>query len=151
VDQIEVPPVKIQEDAGRGTAINCANDQAKLLQYWAWARQSIAVGIAFLIDNYTAEYWMNLTLDPLPDDDDGRAYAEVLRQLWLEKLREPSPRIVAECDNLGQDFSYKVRYQGNALKVWFTPTVHMLAGLGKPLAEAPIPKYKWVSNEANVR
>jgi hypothetical protein len=150
VDQIEVPPVKIQEGAGRETHINCANDQSRLLQYWAWARQSIAVGLALPIDNYPTEYWMNLTLDPLPEDDDGRAYAEVLRQLWLEKLRELSPRIAAECDNLGQDFSFKMRYQGNALKVWFTPTVHMLGGLDKPLAEAPVPKDKWVSNEAVV-
>jgi hypothetical protein len=52
VDQIEVPPFKIQEDAGRGTAINCAIDQERLLQYWAWARQSNAVGIALPIDNY---------------------------------------------------------------------------------------------------
>jgi hypothetical protein len=41
-------------------------------------------------------------------------------------------------------------YQGNALKVWFALTVHVLGGLDKPLAEAPVPKDKWVSNEAAV-
>jgi hypothetical protein len=61
-----------------------------------------------------------------------------------------SPRIAAECDNLGQDFSYRMRYQGNALKVWFTPTASMTGGLDKPLAEAPVPKDKWVSTEAVV-
>jgi hypothetical protein len=85
---------------------------------------------------------MNLKLDPIPEDDEGRAYAEVLRKQWLEKLRQSSPRIAAECDNLGQDFRYKMRYQDNALKVWFTPTVHMTQGLDKPLAEAPVPKDK---------
>jgi hypothetical protein len=43
-----------------------------------------------------------------------------------------------------------MRYQANALNVWFTPTVHMLGRLDKPLAEAPVPKDKWVSNEAVV-
>jgi hypothetical protein len=79
VDVVDVPPVKIQEDAGRGTSINAAADQASLLPYWAWARQSIAVGVSLPIDNHTVEYWLNFVLDPLPDDDDGRVYAEVLR------------------------------------------------------------------------
>jgi hypothetical protein len=56
VDIIEKPPIKIQEDAGRGTSIDAAIDQASLLQYWAWAKQRIAVGIAFPVDNHTVEY-----------------------------------------------------------------------------------------------
>jgi hypothetical protein len=66
--------------------------------------------------------------------------AEVLRLPWLDKLRELSPRIAAECDNLGQNLSYKMRHHGNALNVWFAPTVHMVGELDKPLAEAPIPQ-----------
>jgi hypothetical protein len=130
----------MQEDGGRGTVINYGQDQAKLLQYWAWARQDIAVAIALPMDNYATGYWMNLKLDPIPEDDEGRPYAELLRQMRLEKLQELSPRIVAGCDNLDQNFSHKMRYQSNALKIWFTPTVHMFGGLDKPLAEAPVPK-----------
>jgi hypothetical protein len=66
VDRIDEPPIKVQEDGGRGTSINSAADQASLLRYWAWARQSIAVGIRLPIDNHTVEYWFNFTLDPLP-------------------------------------------------------------------------------------
>jgi hypothetical protein len=69
----------IQEDARRGTSINAAIDQASLLRYWAWVRQSVAVGIALPIDNHTVEYWMDFMLDPVPDDD-GRVYAEIFRQ-----------------------------------------------------------------------
>jgi hypothetical protein len=36
-DFIVEPPAKIQEDQGRGTSINSKEDQARLLQYWAWA------------------------------------------------------------------------------------------------------------------
>jgi hypothetical protein len=144
------PSVKIQEDQGRGTAINSGEDQARLLQYWAWARQEIAVGVALSIDNHAVEYWLNLVLDPLVDDDDGRAYALALQQLWLSKLRRMSPQIAAECDKLGQDFSYRMSCQGNALKVWSTPTANIASGLDKPLAETPVPKDKWVSREAVV-
>jgi hypothetical protein len=35
MDLIVERPVKIQEDAGRGTVINYGQDQARLLQYWA--------------------------------------------------------------------------------------------------------------------
>jgi hypothetical protein len=89
-------------------------------------------------------------LDAVPDDENGRVYAEILRQLWLSKLSELFPRIALECDNLGQDFRYKMRYQGNSVKVWFTSTASILAGLDQPLAEAPCPKDKWFSTEGFV-
>jgi hypothetical protein len=121
------PPVRIQEDQGRGTAINSKEDQARLLQYWAWARQEIAAGVAFFIDNHTTEYWMNLVLDPLEEEDEGRAYAGALQQLCHWRLRQLSLQIAAACDAV-QDYSYKMRYQGNALKVWFIPTAHLVGG-----------------------
>jgi hypothetical protein len=114
VDRIDPPPVKIQEDGGRGTSINSSADQASLFRYWAWARQSIAVGIGLAIDNHTVEYWPSFTLNPVPDDDEGRVYPEILRQLWLSEIAMRSPRIAIESDNLGQNFSYRMRYQGNA-------------------------------------
>jgi hypothetical protein len=39
-----------------------------------------------------------------------------------------------------------MRYQGNVLRVWFTSE----EGLGKPIAEVPIVKDKWLSNEVEV-
>jgi hypothetical protein len=148
VDLIIEPPVDIQDDNGRGTAISYGEDQARLLQHWAWARQEIAGGVSLSIDNHTAEYWMNLMLDPLEDDDDGKAYAPALHQLWLFKLRQVSPQVAIECDKPGQDFSYKMRHEGNAPKVWFTRTTNIACGLDKPFAETPVPKDKWVSHEA---
>jgi hypothetical protein len=55
LDRIDTPPVKIQEDQGRGTAINSTEDHARLLKYWAWARQEIAVGVALNLDSHSAE------------------------------------------------------------------------------------------------
>jgi hypothetical protein len=43
-----------------------------------------------------------------------------------------------------------MRYQGNTLRVWFTPTTYIAAGLDQPLAEAPVSKDKWVSDDAVV-
>jgi hypothetical protein len=43
-----------------------------------------------------------------------------------------------------------MRYQGNALRVWFTPEEVAAAGLDKPLAEVPIVKDRWISNDAEV-
>jgi hypothetical protein len=37
VDTMDVPSVKVREDRGLGTAINCSEYQARLLQYWAWS------------------------------------------------------------------------------------------------------------------
>jgi hypothetical protein len=145
-DLIVDPPAKIQEDQGRGTSINSKENQTKLLQYWAWARQEIAVGVAFFINSHTTEYWMNLVLDQLADDDEGRAYAGALQQLWLWRLRQLSAQVAAECDAV-QDYSYKMRCQGNAFKVWYTPTAHFVGGLDEPLAEAPIPKDKWFTDD----
>jgi hypothetical protein len=66
------------------------------------------------------------------------------------QTRQFSPQVAAACDTLGTDFSYKMRYQGNALKVRFTPTANTGAGLEKPLADLPIPKGKWVSKDVVV-
>jgi hypothetical protein len=89
---------------------------------------------------------MNVVLDPLPDDDEGRAYAGAFQELWIWRLRQISPRAAAECDAI-QEYSYKMRYQGNALEVWYTPTAHLVGGLDTPLAEDPIPKDKWITEE----
>jgi hypothetical protein len=122
VDLISEPPVRIQDDAGRGTDISCEQYRARLLQYWAWTQQNIPVGVELSVNNTSTEYWFDMGLAPEPDDDEGRVYAEILRKVWLERLNELSPRIAQECQMLG--FCYKMRYIGNELRIWFTPTVH---------------------------
>jgi hypothetical protein len=146
VDYMLDPPAKIQEDQGRGMAINSKADQDGLLQYWAWARQDIAAGVAFNINGFATEFWMTLALESLEDDDEGRAYAGALHQLWIWKLRQVSPRVAADCDTV-TDFSYSMRCQGNALKVWFVPRAHYEGGITKSLAEQPISKDKSFTND----
>jgi hypothetical protein len=43
-----------------------------------------------------------------------------------------------------------MRYQGNVLKVWYTPCELARAGIDKPLAEKPIPKDKWSNSLVTV-
>jgi hypothetical protein len=88
----------------------------------------MAVGVSLPIDNHMVEYWMNLELQQLPDDDDPNAYPAALQETWMERLHELVPAVAAQCQTLGLDFSYKMRYIGNGLKVWFAPTANVLAG-----------------------
>jgi hypothetical protein len=88
IDQMDVPPVKIQEDNGRGTAINHAEDQARLLQYWAWSQQPVKVGIWLSINTYSAEYWLDIVMQLIDGDNERRAYRLVLQQRWPAKLRK---------------------------------------------------------------
>jgi hypothetical protein len=90
---------------------------------------------------------MRSVLDLLEDEDEGRAYPLALQQLWLERLHQMSSQVAEACDSVGSDFGMRMRYQGNALKVWYAPNAHIEAGLDKPLAEQPIVKDKWIHQE----
>jgi hypothetical protein len=74
------------------------------------------------------------------DENDGKICPLVLPQLWLPQL---SPQVAAICESIGADYGYQMRYQGNALKVWYPPNALIAAGLRIPLAEQPIVKDKW--------
>jgi hypothetical protein len=54
---------------------------------------------------------MNLKLDRIPEDEEGRVYAEVLRQLWLER-KESETKIVIEYDH-----GYMLEGTGNAYTI----------------------------------
>jgi hypothetical protein len=69
-----VLPAKILEERGRGTEIHSVTDQAKLPQYWAWSQLPIEVGVLVPETNHPIEYWMFLTLQPLPDDEEVTTY-----------------------------------------------------------------------------
>jgi hypothetical protein len=93
---------------------------------------------------------LKLVLNPIEEDDDGKAYPLVLRQLWLSRLCQLSPQVAEACASLGTDFGYKMRYQGNALKVSYTPRANIDAGLKRPLVEIPVPKDKWIYEDITV-
>jgi hypothetical protein len=61
-------PGKFQEDSGRGTEIASRVDQLRILDYWAQGNQTMLVGASLYLDNHTAEYWMPITLDPIPGE-----------------------------------------------------------------------------------
>jgi hypothetical protein len=47
-------------------------------------------------------------------------------------------------------FTFRMCYQGDTLRVWFTPEEVVAAGIDKPQAEVPLAKDLWVRNEARV-
>jgi hypothetical protein len=140
-----VAPVKVLEERGRGTEINSLEDQGKLLQCWAWYQQAIEVGVLFPEENFTIEYWMNLTLQPVPGDDDPLTCLRILKEMWMQRLRGISPGVAEKLETLGDDFGAKVRYPYTGLRVWFAPNGSINGGTNRSLAEEPCPKDKWYS------
>jgi hypothetical protein len=140
-----VPPVNVLEERGRGTEIHSTPDQGKLLQYWAWLQDPIEGGVLFPEANYTIEYWMNITLQPVPGDDDPITYHRVLKELWMDRLRGISQGVAQALASLGDDFGVRARYLYNSLRVWFAPNIAIRAGTNRSLAEDPCPKDKWYS------
>jgi hypothetical protein len=91
------------------------------------------------------EYWFKMTLMPEEDEDEGRVYPGVLQRMWLEKLGKLCPDLARECLGYGSDFSYRMKYIRNDLRVWFIPTVLSEARRDKVLRETPTQKDKWYS------
>jgi hypothetical protein len=117
IDEMDEPPVRIQEDNARGTSINFAIDQAHMLQYWAWSGQAVRVGIGLNINDYSCGYWLDIIMQQVPDEEEGRVHFEILHQHWLTAISHFSPQIANACQSLGSDFGYKMKYQNNVLKV----------------------------------
>jgi hypothetical protein len=92
---------------------------------------------------------MNLTLQPIPEDDDPTIYLLDLKELWMQRLREISPGVAQALESLGRDFGVVFRYLYNRLRVWYVPLVTSPQGqrpmVSRPLAEEPSPKDKWYS------
>jgi hypothetical protein len=138
-------PAKILEERGRGTEIHSTPDQGKLLKYWAWLQQPIEVGVLFPEVNHTIEYWMNITLQPVPDDEDPLTYHRVLKELWMDRLRGISKGVAQSLATFGDDFGVSVRYLHNSLRVWFAPNGSIRSRGNRSLAEESRPKDKWYS------
>jgi hypothetical protein len=135
---------RIVEDKGRGSEIHSREDQGKLLQYWAWAQILLDVGIIFPTkDARTYEFWLELSLKPMPEDDgDPMFYFRVIKELWMERLRKDSPYVAYafDRDHLADDFSVKMRYVFNEIRIWYVPNSSLQAGFTRSLAEEPVRK-----------
>jgi hypothetical protein len=135
----------MSEERGRGTVIRNQMSQGKLLKYWAWAQTPIEVGVYFPEDSITIEYWMNITLPKVENEEDPTIYLQALKEMWMIRLREISNGIAQCPELLGDEFGIQMRYLYNSLRVWFVPIISWQAGVKRPLAEEPIPKDKWFS------
>jgi hypothetical protein len=113
--EVIVQPPKILEERGRGTIIVSPEDQGKLLQYRAWTRQTVEVGVLFPGDNLKTEYWMSIELQPVPGDDDPMTYFPILKHMWTDRLRKISPGVAWKVDNLGEEFRIQTKYIHNGL------------------------------------
>jgi hypothetical protein len=141
-DSMSISPAKILEERGRGTEIRKQMNQGKLLKYWAWSQLPIEVGVHFPETTRTIEYWMNIVLQPVPGDEDPTIYLLVLKEAWMERLREISNGVAQNLETLGNDFGTQLRYLYNCLRVWFVPLAST-SEVKRPLAEEPCPKDKW--------
>jgi hypothetical protein len=144
-----IHPIRIIEDKGRGSEIHNLDDQGKLMQYWAWAQMPLDVGVIFPSkDGRTYEFWLEMTLQPLAEDDGSSSfYCRVIKNMWMANLQKNSPYVAYAFDrgHLEDNFSYKVRYLFNKVRVWFVPNGSLEAGFSRSLAEEPCPKDKWIS------
>jgi hypothetical protein len=137
------PPPKILEDRGKGTLIMNGVSQGKILQHWAQARTPLDVGIIFPNDDWKIEYWMKLTLEAVPDDQNPAIYPSILQHKCIQRLSEVSQGIAKTLDSIDV-YRSETRYLYNSLRVWFCPSVAFSA-IKRPLAERPISKGKWYS------
>jgi hypothetical protein len=142
-DERVVPPPKILEERGRGTLIRNGESQGKLLQYWAWEGSPIEAGLMFPNEDWKIEYWMNLTLQAIPDDQDPATYPSILRDMCIQRLSGVSQGIAQILESV-DNFRMESRYLYNGLRVWFCPMV-AFSIVKRPLAENPIQKDKWYS------
>jgi hypothetical protein len=144
--EVIVQPPKILEERGRGTIIVSPEDQGKPLQYWAWIRQKVEIGVLIAEEKLKTEYWMDIELQPVPGDENPMTYLMVLKQVWTERLLKISPGMARKVESLGEEFNVQFRYIFNGLRIWFVPTHSHAIGLRRSLAEESCPRDKWYSN-----
>jgi hypothetical protein len=51
-----------------------------MLQFWAWKRDPIEVGVLIPTAGIKIEYWMITRLEPVPDDHDPTIYLRALKE-----------------------------------------------------------------------
>jgi hypothetical protein len=68
-EKLAVLSVRILEERGRGTLIKKMADQGRHLSFLAWLKQPVEVEVLVPTERLKIEYWMFITLQPVPDDD----------------------------------------------------------------------------------
>jgi hypothetical protein len=91
-----------------------------------------------------AEYWMKMSLQPIPDDSNPESYPKESQNQALQRLSEISPRVAQQLADMNE-FWVITRYLYNGLRVWFCRLATFKAGMKRPLAEEPCSKDKWIS------
>jgi hypothetical protein len=76
-------------------------------------------------------------------------YLAQLQRQWQEKVRDRSPWTCQFFADEEIRYAFRMRYQGNTLRVWFAKEEIDAAGI-RPLAEAAHVKDKWVTHDAEV-
>jgi hypothetical protein len=144
-DQIFCGPPRVAEDAGRGTEIKLLADQVSVLDFWAHAGQQAMVGISLQIDNYTVEYWIPMTIEPIIYEP-WNQYLIQLQTRWYQKLCSLSP-LLQDYFMANPQCVFRMRYQFNTLRLSFA---RYDQAVQRPLAEEAVPKDMWYSAEAQV-
>jgi hypothetical protein len=90
-----------------------------------------------------------MTIDPSPDDGSWDSYLEQLKEKWMEKLGSISPWIAQYFSECQANYSFKMGYLNNPLRVWFTKEDLKTSNV-YPLAEVAVPKDKCIPSEAEV-
>jgi hypothetical protein len=121
----------------------------RVLDYWAQAGQIVLVGVSLQLDNHTVEYWLPMSIDPIAGEPLD-TYLTNLQIQWRTKIREMSPWAAQCFAHEAIRFALRMRYQGNTLRVGFTPEEVAAAGIDKPLAELPLAKDRCVTHDAEV-
>jgi hypothetical protein len=83
-----------------------------------------------------------MTIDPSPDENGWDSYLDQLKAKWMEKIGSISPWISQYFPEFEAQYSFRMRYRNNLLRVWFTKE-DLQGPSGHPLAEAVIAKDKW--------
>jgi hypothetical protein len=78
------------------------------------------MGLSLLVANHTVEYWLPMDIDPIADEPLD-AYLSNVQLQWQERIRVMSPWAALLFANADLKFSFRMRYQRNVLRVWFTP------------------------------
>jgi hypothetical protein len=74
-------------------------------------------------------------------------YFRVIKELLMERLRKESPYVANafDRDHLADDFSFRMRYVFNKIRIWYVPNRSLEGGFTRSLGEEPCPKDKWFS------
>jgi hypothetical protein len=64
--------------------------------------------------DFTLEYWMTLTMEPIPGDDEPSSYRREIQRYWMAKMWEYVPKVVQGMEARGELVT-KMRYLYNGL------------------------------------